>query len=105
MSVFTLGFWGIVDQSFQWVGKYVSRLLTKRSGSAEENAVIGGALVFAICGGIIGFALSDFWRSMAVTLGAIIGGLLGACFGVFFGSLAETVDDTINHFLISLKSK
>jgi len=105
VSVLTLGFWGIVDQSFQWIGRGASRILTTRSGSAEENAVFGGALISAVFGGVIGFALSDFWRSMAVTGGALVGVLLGACIGVFFGSFAETVDETINSYLASLRSK
>jgi len=99
------GFWGAVDGSLQWIGKGAAWLLTRRSGSAEENAVIGGALVCAVFGGVTGFALSDFSRSMALTLGAVIGGLLGACMGIFFGSFVETVDHTIKDVLSSLNSK
>ena len=105
MNIFTLGLWGTVDQSLQWIGKEAARLLTRRSGSAEENAIIGGALVCAVFGGVTGFALSDFSRSTVVSGGAIIGSLLGACSGVLFGSFVVTVDDTIKHVLASLKSK
>lgn len=105
MTAFTLGFWGTVDGSLQWVGKCASRLLARRSCSAEENAVIGGVLVCAVLGGLTGFALSDFSRDMTVTVGAIIGTLVGACMGVLFGSFVETVDDTIKHVLSSLNSK
>ncbi len=105
MNVFTLGLWGTVDQSLQSIGKGAAVLLTRRSGSAEENAVIGGALVCAVFGGVTGFALSDLSRSMAVTGGAVIGGLLGACSGVLFGSFVVTLDDTIKNVLASLKAK
>jgi uncharacterized protein YcfJ len=105
VNVFTLGFWGAVDLFLQWIGKTAAKALTRKSGSAEENAVIGGALVCAAFGGVIGFALSDFSRDMAVTAGAVIGGMLGACMGVFFGSFVETVDDTIKNVLASLNSK
>lgn len=105
VNIFTLGLWGTVDQSLQWIGKGAARLLARRSGSAEENAIIGGALVCAVFGGVTGFTLSDFSRSTVVSGGAIIGGLLGACSGVLFGSFVVTVDDTIKHVLASLKSK
>lgn len=105
MSVITLGFWGSVDESLQWIGKGTVRLLTRKSASAEENAVIGGAFVCAVFGAVTGFALSDIPPRMAVTAGAIIGGLLGACSGVVFGSCVVTIDDTIKHTLASLKSK
>ncbi len=103
MNVFTLGFWGTVDQFLQWIGRGAARLLTRRSCFAEENAIIGGALVCAVFGGVTGFALSDFSRSTAITEGAIIGGLVGACSGVLFGFFVVTVDDTIRDILASLK--
>ncbi len=105
MNIFTLGLWGAVDQSLQWIGKGAARLLTRRSGSAEENAIIGGAVVGAVFGAVTGFALSEIPPRMAVTAGAIIGGLLGASSGVVFGSCVVTIDDTIKHTLASLKSK
>jgi hypothetical protein len=105
VNIFALGFWGIVDESLQWIGKSAAQLLTRRSCPAEENAIIGGALLCAVIGGVTGFALSDFSRSMTLTAGAIIGGLLGACSGVLFGSFVVTVDDTIRHVLACLKWK
>jgi hypothetical protein len=76
-------------------------------GQEEESAVpamIGGALVCAVVGGVAGFALWDLSRIAAIE-GAIIGGMLGVCVGVFFGTVVETVDGTINEFLRSLNSK
>jgi hypothetical protein len=105
VNIFTLGLWGTVDQSLQWIGKGTAKLLTRRSASAEENAVIGGALVCAAFGAVTGSALSNIPPRMAVTGGAIIGGLLGACSGVVFGSFVVTIDDTIKQTLASLKSK
>ena len=105
MSIITLGLWGTIDQSLQWIGKGAARLLTRRSCSVEENAIIGGAMVCAVFGGVTGFVLSDISRSTVVSGGVLIGGLLGACSGVLFGSVVVTVDDTIKHVLASLKSK
>jgi len=107
MSDSAYGFWGTLDRSFQYVGRGTARLLTRRSGAAEDvaYAALGGSLLCAVCGGVVGFALSDLSRSMAVVIGAAIGLLLGACVGVFFGSFAETVDEYIRNVLGSLKLK
>jgi hypothetical protein len=105
VSVYTLGFWGTVDQSLQWIGKGLAEFLTRRSPSAEENALIGGALVCAVFGAITGFAISDIPPRIGVTGGAILGGLLGACTGVVFGSVVVTIDHAIKHTLGSLNSK
>jgi hypothetical protein len=103
VNVLAIGLWGTVDQSLQWIGKGATRVLTRRSCPPEENAIIGGALVCAVFGGVTGFALSDLSRTIGLTGGAVIGGLLGACSGVLFGSFVVTVDDTIKHFMASLK--
>lgn len=104
----TLGFWGIVDLTLRWIGKGVSWFLIKKSERGKENAayaIIGGALVCAVIGGVIGYALSDLSRDIATLGGTVLGGMLGACAGIFFGSLVEAVDDEINDLLRSLSSK
>lgn len=104
----TLGFWGLVDLSLRWIGKGASWFLIKKSNRGKENAayaIVGGALVCAVFGGITGFALSDLSRDIATVDGAILGGMLGACAGIFFGTLVEAVDDKINDLLRSLSSK
>lgn len=107
MGDFAYGFWGSVDHSLQSIGKGTARLLTRNSGKAEEvaYAALGGSLICAFIGALIGFALSDISRSMMAFEGAAVGLLLGACVGVFFGSFAETVDEYICGVLASLKGK
>jgi hypothetical protein len=107
MSAFTHGFWGTADQSLQRIGKGAAWLLTRGSGKADDvaYAALGGSLLCATLGAVLGFALSDLSRSMVVIEGAIIGLLLGACVGVFFGSIVEAVDEYIQHVIGSLTLK
>ena len=108
MERWRVGFWDVVDQSFRWIGRRAARLATGARGSEEQNAaahaVIGGALVWALFGGIVGFALAEFSHSTAIG-SIILGVLLGTCAGIFFGSFVEAVDEQINNVLTSLKSK
>ena len=114
MSGFAYGFWSIVDNSLQYIGKGTARLLTRSSGTGEDiaYAALGGSLLCAFLGGAVGFALSDLSRptaglsrGVAVVEGATIGLLIGACVGVFFGSFVETVDDYIRTLLRHFQSK
>src|SRR4051794_39196012 len=107
MSDFAYGFWGTVDNSLQYIGKGTARLLTRNSGTAEDvaYAAVGGSLLCAAVGAVMGFALSDLSRSMATVEGAVVGLLLGACVGVFFGSFVEAVDEYIRNLLGSLRMK
>ena len=106
MSDFRYGFWGTVDQSLQYIGKGTARLLTRNGCTAEDvaYAALGGSLISACCGAVVGFVLSDLSRSMAVLEGATIGLMLGACVGVFFGSFVEAVDEYIRDVLRSFKA-
>ena len=108
MSDSAYGFWGTLDRSFQYVGRGTARLLTRRAGAAEDvaYAALGGSLLCAVCGGVVGFALSDLSRSMAVVIGAAIGLLLGACVGVFFGWVFVTAmkDQGITQFDVPVGS-
>jgi hypothetical protein len=81
--------------------------VSRRSGAAEDvaYATLGGSLLCAFFGAVIGFALSDLSRGMLVLEGALIGLMLGACVGVFFGSFVEAVDENIRHLLGSLKGR
>lgn len=107
MSDFTYGFWGTVDHSLQYIGKRTARIFTSRFAAAEDiaYATLGGSLVCAFLGAVMGFALSDLSRGMAVLEGAMIGLLLGACLGVFFGSFVEAVDEYIRDLIGSLKAR
>ena len=108
MNGLTRGFWDIIDQCLQWIGRGTARLLLRRHSTTGEGvlyAVIGGALVCAICGGVVGFALSDSSGDKGVIDGTILGGLLGVCVGIMFGSIVETVDSTIKDLLRSVNSK
>lgn len=105
MNAVSLGFWSAVDESLQWIGRGASRLLTRRTGTAAENALIGGALFCAVFGGVVGFGFSEISQSINTTGGIIIGVLLGVCSGIFLGSFVEAIDDTIKSVLASLKSK
>ncbi|MGC2612808.1 MAG: hypothetical protein WA354_02175 [Terracidiphilus sp.] len=104
MNGLTRGFWDSADQILQWLG----RLLLRRRAISDEGALYaltGGALVCALFGGLIGFAVSHLSPHSAAIVGTILGGLLGVCMGILFGSFVETVDRTIKDLLRSLNSK
>lgn len=108
MNRFTLGFWDVVDLSFRWIGKRAVGILRRNPEGFDEGAayaLIGGALVWTVFGGVVGFGLSGHSRNLATIEGATLGCFLGACTGVFLGALVEAVDDTINQVLRSLNSK
>jgi hypothetical protein len=114
MRRFENGFWGTVDQWLQRVGRAVVCAISRRGRSAEDVAcaVLGGCLLCAIFGAVIGFVLSDLShntanlsRSMVAVEGGTIGLLLGACVGVFFGSFVDSVDQYIRNLLHTLSPK
>ena len=108
MNGLTRGCWDTIDQCLQWIGRGTARLLLRRHSTTGENvlyAAIGGALLFAVCGGVAGFALSDSSGDKGVIDGTILGGLLGVCIGIMFGSIVETIDRMIKDLLRSEKSK
>lgn len=108
MNGLATGFWDIADRSLQWIGRGAARLLLKRRSRGDESAkyaAIGGALVCAVFGGVVGFTLSDPSQDIGAIDGTILGGSLGLCLGIFFGSFVETVDRTIKDLLRSLNSK
>ncbi len=108
MNGWTLGFWDVADRALWWVGKGVARFFMRKSGRPAASAaytLIGGAIVGALFGGALGFALSDYSRNTATLAGAIIGGLLGACQGAVFGSFVETVDGVIKSLIRDLPSR
>jgi len=103
----TLGFWDIADQSLQWIGRSAAWLLLRKHFTREESALCaatGGALVCAVFGGVVGFALSDLSRSIDAIGETILGGMLGVCLGSIFGVSVETVSNTIKELLRSLGS-
>jgi hypothetical protein len=102
------GFWGIADQSLQWIGRGIAWLLLRRRSTTDEgplDAAIGGALVCAAFGGIFGFVLSDHSRNITAIDGTILGSMLGMCIGILFGLFVETIHTAINDLLRSLNSK
>ncbi len=108
MEGLTLGFWCIADQSLQWIGRGAAWILLRRQSTRDECtlcAAAGGALLCAVFGGVIGFALSDPSRDISAIAGTTLGGLLGICIGVVFGAFVEMVDSMIKDTLRSLKSK
>ncbi len=108
MNGLTCGCWAIADRSLQWIGRCAAWLLFRRHSTEGERALyaaIGGALVCAVLGGVVGFALSDLSREMGAIDGAILGSSLGVCLGILFGSFVDTVDSTIKDLLRSFNSK
>jgi hypothetical protein len=108
MNGLTRGFWDVIDERLQCIGRGTAWLLLRRHSTTDESAfyaAIGGALVCAVCGGVAGFALSDSSGGMGVIDGTILGGLLGVCIGIMFGSIVETIDSMIKDLLRSEKSK
>jgi uncharacterized protein YcfJ len=108
MDALTLGSWDIADHSLQWIGRGVAWILLRRQSTRDEStfcAAAGGALIFAVFGGVVGFALSNSSHDVSVIGGTILGGLLGVCLGFTFGTIVETVDSTIKDQLGSLNSE
>jgi hypothetical protein len=104
----TLGFWEIADQCLQWIGRSAAWLLLRKHFTRDESALCaatGGALICAVYGGVVGFALSDLSREMNAIGGAILGGLLGACLGITVGVSVEALSSTMRDLLRSLGSK
>jgi hypothetical protein len=100
--------WGTADQSLQWVGRTASWIFLRRHYSRDECTLCagaGGALIFAVFGGVVGFALSDLSRDIGVIGGTILGGMLGGCIGFIFGAYVEIIDSAIKALLRSLNSK
>ena len=109
MNGWRVGFWDVVDQCLRGIGKGAAWVLTAGHLGDDVNAagyaLIGGAVLCALFGAIVGYVLSHFAHGMYIAGVTAIGGLLGACAGVFFGSFVEAVDQEINQVLASLKSK
>lgn len=104
MNSSTPGLWDIADAILKGIGKGVAWLVRRKNGIGEEYAalaMIGGALLCAAFGAVIGYAVSDVSHSFAIE-GAIIGGLLGMCIGIFFGASVDAVDSSIQAALKSL---
>lgn len=108
MNGLTFGVWNISDQGLQWTRKSAAWLLLRRNSKSDESALCaatGGALVCAVFGGVVGFALSDLSRDIGVIDATIVGGWLGVCSGFIFGASVETVGSTIEDLMRSLNSK
>jgi hypothetical protein len=108
MNGLTWGCWAIADQGLQWIGRRAAWVLLRKDSTNDESALyaaIGGALVCALFGGPVGFALSNHSRGIGAVEGAILGSSLGVCLGILFGSFVETVDSTIRNLLSSFNSK
>lgn len=108
MSGLTLSFWGIADQSLQWIGRSAAWHLLRKHFARDECllcAATGGALVCAVFGGLVGFALSNLSLNIDAIGGTILGSMLGICIGFIFGASVETVSSTIKDLLRSLGSK
>lgn len=106
MNGSTPGLWDIADATLRWIGKGVAWLVRRKNGMGEEYAayaMIGGALLCAAFGAVVGYAVSDISHSFAIE-GAMIGGLLGMCIGIFFGATVDAVDSSIQAKLRSLNS-
>jgi hypothetical protein len=108
MNGLSCGCWAIADRSLQWIGRGAAWLLLRRHSTKDERALyaaIGGALVCAVSGGVVGFALTDLSREISAIDGAILGSSLGVCLGILFGSFVETVNSTIKDLLSSFNLK
>jgi len=108
MIGWTLGFWDIADQCLEWIGRTAAWLLLRKHFTPDENALCaatGGAIVCAVFGGFVGFALSEFPRGLDAIGGTTLGGLLGICIGFTFGASVEVVSSMIKDLLSSLGSK
>jgi ABC-type Mn2+/Zn2+ transport system permease subunit len=108
MNGLALGFWGILDQNLQWIGRVTAGLLLRRHSSTDDGALhatIGGALVCMVFGGGFGFALFGSSRDINTIYGTILGCLLGVCTGIIFGASVESIDKAIKDLLRSFNSK
>jgi hypothetical protein len=107
MKKLSVGVWGTTHWSLDLIGKGAARFFSIKTFSNENDtySVIGGAVVGAIFGALLGFALSDESRAMTIPVGTVIGGLVGVCTGMMFGGIVLTVDDVIDEWLNRMNSK
>ncbi len=102
-----IGFWSLIHQGLDWIGRGAVWLLSRNASLQEEIAypVTGGALVFGVIGAAVGIALSDHPHDINAVEGALLGGPIGVCTGIMVGSIVATVDGLIKDSLKSLNSK
>jgi len=65
----------------------------------------GGAIVGAVFGIALGFVLCNDSHDMSNSAGALLGGLIGVCTGIAFAATVQIVDDSINAWINSLRSR
>lgn len=102
-----IGFWSLIHQGLDWIGRGAVWLLSRNASPPEEiaYAMTGGALVFGVIGAAVGIALSDHRRDINAVEGALLGGLFAVCMGIIVGSIVTVIDDSIKDLLNSLNSK
>jgi len=108
MKGLRFGAWKALNATLRSVGKGVTWVVVRKAGCVEEcvaYAMIGGAVLGAVCGAATGFAFLDHSGARVAIEGAILGGLLGICIGIGFGASVDTVETNIEDVLKSLDSK
>jgi hypothetical protein len=107
MKRLAIGVWSTAHWSLDRIGRAATGHFPTKTLSSEDEAcsITGGAIVGAVFGVLLGFALSDELQATTTLARAAIGGLLGLCVGVMLGAVIQTVDDAIDEWLNSLNSK
>ena len=102
-----IGFWSLIHQGLDWIGRGAVWLISRNASPLEEiaYAMTGGALAFGVIGAAFGIALSDHRHDINAVEGALLGGLIGVNLGFMVGSIVATVDGLIKDLLKSLNSK
>jgi hypothetical protein len=101
------GFWGTTYWALDSIGRGAAWLLPRKISSSEEEvyAMTGGAIVGAVFGIALGFVLCNDSHDMSNSAGALLGGLIGVCTGIAFAATVQIVDDSINAWINSLRSR
>lgn len=98
------GVWGTSHWLLDFIGRCAFRCLPAKACPSDDEAytMTGGAIVCALFGALLGFALSAQSHDLSVVAGTVIGSLVGVSTGVGCGAIVQSVDNYIHALLNSL---
>lgn len=107
MKALACGFWGTSHWVLDVIGRGALWCIPSHASSRDDEAysMTGGAIVGALFGTVLGFALSAQSHGLSPVTGTIIGGLLGISTGICCGAIVQSVDEYICSVLNSLNTR
>ncbi len=107
MKALAEGIWGRSHWILEGIGRGALWCLPRRACPSDDDAfsMTGGAIVGALFGAVLGYALSAEAHGLSLVAGTIIGSLVGISTGICCGAIVQSVDDYIRAVLNSLKPR